>query len=81
MKIAKNEHWILPRYWQKGRCGKEGLMQIAFVLLNVGIWLVVAYSAFQASRAFLLIGRGAEIGAAVCFAVHAWGRTISREGA
>lgn len=73
--------WILPRYWQKDRRGKEGYVQIAFVLLNVGIWLVVAYSAFQASRMFLLAGRGAEIGAAVFFALHAWGRTLSREGA
>lgn len=73
--------WILPRYWQKDRRGKEGAVKIAFVLLNVGIWLVVAYSVFQASRMFLLVGRGAEIGAAVLFASHAWGRTLSREGA
>ncbi|MBK7894283.1 MAG: hypothetical protein IPJ90_05240 [Anaerolineaceae bacterium] len=30
---------------------------------------------------FLLVGRGAEIGAAVFFAVHAWNRTLSRDGA
>ncbi|MFZ1396394.1 MAG: hypothetical protein WAS33_05840 [Candidatus Promineifilaceae bacterium] len=30
---------------------------------------------------FLLVGRGAEIGAAVFFAIHAWNRTLSRDGA
>lgn len=73
--------WILPRYWQKERRGKEVLVGLAFVLLNLGIWLVVTYATFQADRLFLLAGRGAEVGAAVCFALHAWGRTLSREGA
>jgi heme/copper-type cytochrome/quinol oxidase subunit 1 len=73
--------WILPRYWQKERRGKEIYVQIAYVLLNVGLWLVVASSAFQADRTFLLAGRGAEIVAAFFFALHAWGRTLSREGA
>ena len=73
--------WILPRYWQKERRGKELYVQIAFVLLNLGIWLVVAATALQANRLFLLVGRGAEIGAAVFFAFHAWHRTISRDGA
>lgn len=73
--------WILPRYWEKDRRGKEGLVWAAFALLNLGIWLVVAYSVFQVDRHFLLAGRGAEMGAAVCFAAHAWSRTLSREGA
>lgn len=34
-----------------------------------------------ADRLFLLAGRGAEIGAAVFFAIHAWNRTLSRDGA
>ena len=73
--------WILPRYWQKERRGKEGLVWLAFGLLNLGIWLVVAYATFQSDRLFLLAGRGAEIGAAVCFAIHAGSRTLSREEA
>ncbi len=60
---------------------KSALVYFVAALLNVGIWLVVAYSVFQADRVFLVVGRGVEIGAAVFFASHAWGRTLSREGA
>jgi cbb3-type cytochrome oxidase subunit 1 len=73
--------WILPRYWQKERRGREIYVKIAFVLLNLGIWFVVAATVFRADRLVLLAGRGAEIGAAVFFAIHAWGRTLSREEA
>lgn len=73
--------WVLPRYWEKERRGKESYVWIAFVLLNLGIWLVAVHAVFRTNRLFLLAGRGAEIGAAVFFALHAWGRTLSREGA
>ncbi len=73
--------WILPRYWQKPSRPKEGYAQIAFVLLNLGIWLVVAGTTFGGGRWVLLAGRVAEASAVVLFAGHAWKRIVSREGA
>jgi heme/copper-type cytochrome/quinol oxidase subunit 1 len=73
--------WVLPRYWKKPRRPKEIFAQIAFVLLNLGIWLVVAGTTFQAGRGFLLTGRVVEVGAVGFFTLHAWKRIVSREGA
>ncbi len=72
--------WILPRYWQKPRRPKEGYAQIAFVLLNLGIWLVVAGTTFRAGKWFLPVGRAVEMVALAFFALHAWRRIVSREG-
>jgi cbb3-type cytochrome oxidase subunit 1 len=52
--------WILPRIWQNPRHPKEGYAQIAFVLLNLGIWLVAVRTAFCAEQWFLPAGRAAE---------------------
>ncbi len=73
--------WILPRYWKKPRRPNEIYAQIAFALLNVGIWLVVAGTTFSAGWLVLLTGRIVEVGAVVFFALHAWKRIVSREGA
>jgi cbb3-type cytochrome oxidase subunit 1 len=73
--------WILPRFWQRPRRPNEGYATAAFVLLNLGIWLVVAGTTFRAGYEVLLIGRIVEVGAALCFARHAWQRVVSREGA
>ncbi len=73
--------WILPRYWQQPRRPHEGYALIAFVLLNLGIWLVVAGTTFRAGAWVLFTGRLAEVGAVLFFAAHAWGRIVSREGA
>lgn len=73
--------WILPRYWTKPRRPNEIYAQIAFVLLNLGIWLVVAGTTFRAGRWVLLAGRVVEVGAVTFFALHAWKRIVSREGA
>jgi hypothetical protein len=72
--------WILPRYWQKPRRPKEGYAQIAFVLLNLGIWLVVAGTTFHAGRWVLFMGRGLEFMAVIFFSRHAWRRIVSRDG-
>ncbi|MCA9900925.1 MAG: hypothetical protein H6654_08095 [Ardenticatenaceae bacterium] len=42
--------WILPRYWQKPRRPKETYAQVAYLLLNLGIWLVVTGTTFRAGR-------------------------------
>ncbi|GIK56456.1 MAG: hypothetical protein HND44_24345 [Chloroflexi bacterium] len=73
--------WILPRYWQRPRRPSEQYARIAFVLLNVGIWLVVAGTTFRAGVWVLFVGRLVEMGAVLFFAAHAWGRVVSREGA
>lgn len=72
--------WILPRFWQKPHRPKEAYAQIAFVLLNLGIWLVVAGTTFRAGRWVLFTGRVTEVGAVVLFALHIWKRLVSREG-
>ncbi|KAA3657152.1 MAG: hypothetical protein DWQ04_28945 [Chloroflexi bacterium] len=73
--------WILPRYWKKPRRPKAIYAQIAFVLLNLGIWLVVAGTTFRAGQWVLWAGRTVEVGAIAFFALHAWKRIVSREGA
>ncbi|MBX3055305.1 MAG: hypothetical protein KF770_02435 [Anaerolineae bacterium] len=73
--------WILPRYWQRSRRSKPGYAFIAFILLNLGIWLVVAGTTFRAGAWVVLAGRLVEVGAVLLFALHTWKRIISREGA
>lgn len=73
--------WILPRYWKKPRRPKENYFKIAFLLLNLGIWLVVAGTTFRAGRWVLLAGRVVEVGAVIIFVFHARKRIVSREGA
>ncbi len=73
--------WILPRYWGKPRRPKETYPKIAFVLLNLGIWLVVAGTTFRAGQWVLFSGRAVEVGAVAIFALHAWKRIVSRDGA
>lgn len=73
-------YWILPRYWGIPRLPKEMYGQVAFGLLNLGIWLVVAGTTFRAGRWALFAGRGAEVAAVIFFAFHYWRRTVSREG-
>ena len=73
--------WILPRYWTKPRRPRERYALVAYLLLNAGIWLVVAATALRAGRDVLLAGRVVELVAVLFFALHAWKRIVSREGA
>lgn len=72
--------WLLPRYWTKPHRPRARLVSLAFLLLNGGIWLAVIYALGWGARPFLLIGRILEISAVLLFAIHAWGRIVSREG-
>lgn len=72
--------WILPRYWEEPRRPQETYAKIAFVLLNLGIWCVIAGTTFRAGAGVLLAGRGLEAAAVILFAVHNWRRIVSREG-
>jgi hypothetical protein len=65
-------YWILPRF-QTSR-GNTAPVWSAFVLLNLGVWLV-SLAPFAPQLAFLdLAGRSAECAAALAFAFHAWPR-------
>lgn len=72
--------WILPRYWQPPRRPKGPYAYAAFILLNLGIWCVIAGTTFQAGSWVVLVGRILEMGAVIAFARHAWTRIVSREG-
>lgn len=72
--------WILPRFWVEPRRPNEGYARVSFVLLNVGIWLVIAGSTFGLGSWTVFAGRVAELGAVAFFAAHSWGRVVSREG-
>jgi cbb3-type cytochrome oxidase subunit 1 len=72
--------WILPRYWKPPRRPNETYVQITFVLLNLGIWLVISGTTFRLGEWLLFAGRAAECGAVLLFAFHGWRRVVSREG-
>ena len=64
--------WILPR-WQTKR-GDERPAWLAFVSVNVGIWLVVLASWLAAPAWVLATGRVLQAAAMAAFALHAWPR-------
>lgn len=67
--------WIMPRFPGERKYGIEWLAWLAFALINLGV-LTVAASAWAGSvgNVIALVGRGAELGAALAFAVHIWPR-------
>ncbi len=64
--------WILPRFGT-GR-GHEAAAWLAYGLLNVGIGMTGVGLALGMPALVPLLGRMAEAGAAVAFAMHAWPR-------
>ncbi|HMN29618.1 MAG TPA: hypothetical protein PKE45_15825 [Caldilineaceae bacterium] len=62
-------YWILPRF--RSSRGNPTLAWSAFVLLNLGVWLVGLSPLFGIPA---LAGRLAETAAALAFAAHAWPR-------
>jgi hypothetical protein len=66
--------WILPRHLQGSGPGNEAAAWLAFGLINVGVIMVSVGWTWGAPSFIPLVGRVAEAGAAVAFAVHAWGR-------
>jgi hypothetical protein len=72
--------WILPRFMSDRPRGNERLAWLSFALLNGGVWLVGLGSVLVGPPAVVLLGRLAEMGAAVAFAAHLWPRIISRIG-
>ncbi|MDX1614366.1 MAG: hypothetical protein R3300_08655 [Candidatus Promineifilaceae bacterium] len=72
--------WILPRFWEGPPRGNELGAQLAFVLLNLGLWLVALGSALGWSAGLLLVGRLSQAAAVLAFAAHAWPRIVPRQG-
>jgi heme/copper-type cytochrome/quinol oxidase subunit 1 len=66
--------WILPRFLQGPERGNEAMAWLAFGLLNAGVLLAAGGWLLGAPPAVPLLGRLAEAGAAMAFAVHAWPR-------
>lgn len=64
--------WIFPRFWRSR--GNETPAWIAFGLLNLGVWLAGVGLMLNAPAWFPAVGRLAEVGAAVAFALHLWPR-------
>jgi len=72
--------WILPRFQREPARGNEPAAWLAFGLLNAGVWLAGAGPVLDAPAAIPFLGRVAEVGAAMAFAVHAWPRVKSFGG-
>jgi hypothetical protein len=64
--------WILPRF--RSSRGNEKAAWAAFVLLNVGVWIVGMGRLIGMPLPLIVVGRAAEAGAALAFAIHAWPR-------
>lgn len=64
--------WILPRF--RTARGNVKLAWAAFVLLNAGVWMVGVGPLLALPTWMTALGRGAELAAAVAFALHAWPR-------
>lgn len=65
--------WILPRFTGGSR-GNVRLAAAAVLLLNAGVLLSAGQSVFPELGWLAPLGRILQIGAAVSFALHAWGR-------
>lgn len=70
--------WIAPRFWRPPSRGNEMGARLAYVFLNLGVWLVVLGTAVTAQPVLVLAGRLGEVGAAVAFALHLWPRIVPR---
>lgn len=63
--------WILPRFSSGPPRGNARLLWISFVLINLGILFSALYLWFPAA---VIIGRAAEAGAGIVFAIGLWRR-------
>jgi hypothetical protein len=64
--------WILPRF--RSSRGNEKAAWAAFILLNAGVWIVGMGRLIGMPSPLIVVGRAAEAGAAIAFAIHAWPR-------
>lgn len=68
-------YWIFPRFgMSRAARGREGLAWLALALLNLGIWLAVI-GWLAPGSGLMVVGRAAELAAALVMAVNIWSRT------
>lgn len=65
---------LLPRFSKPPVRGNENPAWGAYILVNVGIWMVVIASFWLGNHWLTLAGRAAETAAILAFAIHAWPR-------
>jgi len=75
--IVGTAFWILPRHAKAQKRGNEGLVWLAYGLLNAGILLAVFSPLLPGSGWVLLTGRLAEALGLGAFAANAWPRVKS----
>ncbi len=71
--------WMLPRFWEGPPRGNESGAWLAYLLLNLGVWLVVVRAVLSWPTWLLVVGRVSEAGAAVAFGLHIWQRIVPRQ--
>lgn len=64
--------WIFPRFYRAR--GNIKPAWTAFVLLNIGLWLIALSPIFSGYDLLLSLGRLAEVGSVIAFAFHIWPR-------
>jgi hypothetical protein len=70
--------WMLPRFWHGPPRGSETGASVAFISLNLGVWLVVLGTVFAWPAVTVTLGRLLELLAVVAFASHIWPRIVPR---
>lgn len=69
--------WMFPRFGvARSARGSEGATWLAFALVNCGVWLagIGPLASARAAALLPLMGRLAEVAAAVVFAANIWAR-------
>lgn len=70
--------WMLPRFWHGPPRGRETGAKLAFISLNLGIWLVVLGTVLAAPAVVVTLGRLLELLSVVAFGSHIWPRIVPR---
>lgn len=70
-------YWILPRYMEGEPRGSSTAAAFIVILLNLGIWLVIAKSLQISDMSLALAGRVLETGAVILFVLLHWKRVTT----
>lgn len=70
-------YWIFPRFMEGSPRGNPRWVQVAYVLLNVGIVMVTAQATLSSTINLGLIGRVFEVLAVLLFILLHWRRVVT----
>jgi hypothetical protein len=70
-------YWILPRFSKEPTRGNELLPWLAYLLINVGIWMDIFSPLFHEFNWLPVLGKLIQTAAGVLFLLHAWPRVKS----